>query len=60
MIVGLIFLISLLNYVTPMTDTWETPFIPEYTIRIDSNGGNIGRFYWSNQTTLIIEQWGSH
>lgn len=37
---------------------WEKPFIPEDTLKIDSNGGNIGRFYWSNQVTFSIEQWG--
>jgi hypothetical protein len=41
-----------------MIEDWETPFIPEDTIKIDSNGGNIGRFYWSNQVTFSIEQWG--
>lgn len=56
--VNVIFLISLLNCVTLMTETWETPFIPENTIKINSNGGNIGRFYWSNQATFSIEQWG--
>ena len=33
------------------------PFTPKQFIRIDSNGGNIGRFYWCNQLTLSIEVW---
>ena len=34
----------------------ETIFIPEDAIKIDSNGGNIGRFYWENQATFRVEQ----
>ena len=41
-----------------LESSWETPFIPKDTIRITSDGGNIGRFYWNNQVILSIEQWG--
>jgi hypothetical protein len=33
----------------------ETIFIPEDIIKIGSNGGNIGRFYWENQATYMVE-----
>ncbi len=31
------------------------PFTLEDIIKIDSNGGNIGRFYWENQATYMVE-----
>lgn len=39
---------------------WQQPFEPLFLVDIDSNGGNIGRFYWQNQSTLIAEQWGEN
>lgn len=40
-----------------MTSDW---FAPEQFIRIGSSGGNIGRFHWSNQATLVAEQYGDN
>ena len=39
---------------------WQQPFEPLFLVDIDSDGGNIGRFYWQNQCTFIVEQWGEN
>ena len=44
----------------PVGLEWHSrAFVPQSPVRIDSNGGNIGRFYWQNQRTLTIEAWDS-
>jgi len=42
------------------TEDWQQSFEPPFLVDIDSNRGNIGRFYWQNQNTLIVEQWGEN
>ena len=39
-------------------EDFNTPFVPPDLINIGSDYGNIGRFYWSNQMTFRIQQWG--
>jgi hypothetical protein len=43
---------------TSQTDNLFAPFIPDEFIKIDSTHGHIGRFYWSNQIQMTIEQSG--
>ncbi len=45
---------------TSEINDWEQPFEPLFPIDVDCHGGNIGRFYWQNQQTLIVEQWGDN
>jgi hypothetical protein len=42
-----------------MTDDWKIPFMPAEFISIRPDGGNIGRFFWGNQMTFSMEQWGN-
>jgi len=36
-----------------------TPFVPDAFISITSNGGNIGRFFWANKASYMLELWGT-
>jgi hypothetical protein len=38
----------------------QIPHVPANLIKITSDGGNIGRFYWNNQQRFSIEQWGNN